>query len=339
MKYIKGFDTLRAVSITMVVMAHSLPNFWLQEHRLWHLISGDTGVLVFFVISGYLITSLLLKEKTTFGKINFKNFFARRFLRLLPPLVVFYLAVILLMATGVIQETYIGLTISVVYLYNFVPNKFYTGELGHTWSLALEEQFYFTWPFVLNYIKKQRVLAYLGISAILLSIIFLFAVYPIEFLGHFKAQRWFIPAISPIMIGALLALKKDDLVNTFRSSNLLILLFALLFSSPLYAPQEILIIAPIFQSFGIAALLLFIIQQQESLFVKVLNNPVSSYIGKISYGIYVYQGLFLRTGPGSEHWFQQFPQNLIFTLICAFLSYELLEKYFLKKKKSFAVLN
>ncbi|MCB9189515.1 MAG: acyltransferase [Flavobacteriales bacterium] len=338
MKYIKGFDTLRAISISMVVIAHSLPNFWLQESRGWHLISGDTGVLVFFVISGFLITSLLFNEKEKFGRINFKNFFIRRFLRLLPPLVLFYLSILVLMSTGMIQETYIGLGISVFYLYNFVPNKFYTPELGHTWSLALEEQFYFTWPFILTRIMKPRYLLFLGFLLVLISILFLLFLYPMQFFGHFKAQRWFIPAISPIMIGSMLAISRDWLEQKFRSTTLMFVCFLVLYSTPLYCPEKILIISPIFQSFGIGCLLLLIIKNQNSLGVQILNNKVTSYIGKISYGIYVYQGLFLRTGPGSEWWFQQFPQNLILTLVIAILSFELIEKYYLKKKKEFTTI-
>lgn len=339
MKYIKGFDTLRALSIAMVVLAHSLPSFWLQEHRIWRLISGDTGVLIFFVISGYLITSLLLREKEQTGGINFKKFFARRFLRLLPPLVILYMAILILMMLGVIQETYIGLTISIVYLYNFVPNKFYTAELGHTWSLALEEQFYFTWPFIISFFRNQKKLIYLGFSAVVLSILFLLFIYPIDFMGHFHANRWFIPAISPIMIGAMLAISKDKILDAFSNGIVQFFAFVVLFSSPLYIPASLLIISPIVQSFGIAFLLLLIISHQNTSLVKILNNPVSSYIGKMSYGIYVYQGLFLRTGPGSDYWFQQFPQNIILTLVCAFLSFELLEKYFLKKKIKYAVVS
>lgn len=338
MKYIKGFDTLRALSISMVVMAHCLPNFWLQESRWWHLISGDTGVLVFFVISGFLITSLLIHEKNAFGRIDFKKFFARRFLRLLPPLVLFYLSVLILMISGVIQETYIGLGISIFYLYNFVPNKFYTAELGHTWSLALEEQFYFTWPFVLSLIRKNKSIITIGMITVFCSILFLLFLYPINFFSHFKAQRWFIPAISPIMIGSMLAMARPWLQKKSLPVMFLLSGFIFLYASPMYFPEKLLIISPIFQSFGIGFLLLLIIEHQASLGVKLLNNKLTGYIGRISYGIYVYQGLFLRTGPGSEWWFQQFPQNLVLTLVTAVLSYELLEKYFLRKKSKFTVI-
>ena len=223
------------------------------------------------------------------------------------------------------------------YFYNFVPNKFYTAELGHTWSLALEEQFYFTWPFVIHYIKNKKTLLMLGMTAIVLSVLFLFLIYPIDFLGHFKAHRWFIPAISPIMIGAMLALRIDKIKEAIPAGLAQFLLFLACYTTPLYFPENLLIISPIFQSFGIVFLLLLIINNQDTKGVKLLNNSLTSYIGKVSYGIYVYQGLFLRTGPGSEHWFQQFPQNLILTFVVAILSYELMEKYFLKKKKKYSV--
>ena len=65
----------------------------------------------------------------------------------------------------------------------------------------------------------------------------------------------------------------------------------------------------------------------------MLNNKILSYLGKISYGVYVYQGVFLKTGPGSDLFIQQFPQNVVLTAITAILSFELIEKRFLLLKK------
>lgn len=337
MKYIKGFDTLRALSISLVVIGHILPNSWIPEKRIWLLFSGETGVLIFFVISGFLITSLLKNELNKNGIINFKNFFIRRFLRLLPPLVIFYLTVFIFMTFNVIDQYFIGLGISIFYLYNFVPNKFYSSELAHTWSLGLEEQFYFTWPFVLQYIKKSQWLLLVGGVIIILSIVFFYLIYPTEFMSHFKAHRWFIPGVTPIIIGAMLAIISPSIKHFEYSIPTYLVGFFILFMSPLWLHEDLLIIAPMFQSIGIVFLLITIIHTQDSLFIKGLNNPYTSYIGKISYGIYVYQGLFLRNGPGSENWFQQFPQNLVFTLVCAILSFEYIEKYFLNKKKKYSV--
>ncbi len=82
MNYIKGFDALRALSIGFVMLNHLGIDGFLEKNsfartRLWHLFSGETGVHIFFVLSGFLITSILLREKCQTGKINLKNFFAR----------------------------------------------------------------------------------------------------------------------------------------------------------------------------------------------------------------------------------------------------------------------
>lgn len=108
---------------------------------------------ILFTLSGFLITSILLTELKKTGRINVKNFYARRFLRLLPPLVVFYAAIAIFTHEGLIRSSSVSLAYSMFYVYNFVPHIYYTGELGHTWSLALEEQFYIIWPFVILFTR------------------------------------------------------------------------------------------------------------------------------------------------------------------------------------------
>ena len=93
---IKGFDTLRAFSILLVIITHlRFHDYFIgntfKKDRLWSLISGLTGVQIFFSLSGFLITHLLVKEKLGIGRIDFKKFYVRRFLKLLPPLLFFYL--------------------------------------------------------------------------------------------------------------------------------------------------------------------------------------------------------------------------------------------------------
>lgn len=120
MKYIKGYDTLRAFSIILVVASHLLPaGYEFYNTRLWIVVSGTTGVQIFFTLSGFLISTLLLKELKKKGKINLKNFFARRFLRLLPPLILFYLLIAIFMLKGDIQSTLVGYLLSLFYVYNF----------------------------------------------------------------------------------------------------------------------------------------------------------------------------------------------------------------------------
>jgi peptidoglycan/LPS O-acetylase OafA/YrhL len=177
--YIKGFDGLRAVSIIMVLCTHfGVYDNW--SHTGWvnsltHSITGSVGVTVFFVISGFLITTLLLNEKQRKGKINYKNFIIRRFLRLLPTLLLFYLVLLFLMYCGMLDIKPIAVLMSACYVYNYVPNPFYFSELGHTWSLAVEEQFYVFWPWVIVGFRKKGILL-LAAVLILVSLIAIYVV-------------------------------------------------------------------------------------------------------------------------------------------------------------------
>lgn len=344
MNYVKGFDSLRAISIILVIAAHMglfaiLPESAFIKTRVWMVISGTTGVQIFFTLSGFLITSILLTEKIKTGKINFRNFYARRFLRLLPPLVVFYIVIGILMQQHLIESTTTGFMYSVFYVYNFVPKLYNTPELGLTWSLALEEQFYLIWPFVLRYIQKFRSVLILITGVIALCVLAVLMFKKFEWANDYNTERWFIPAVAPVLIGSAFGiLNQMNLKNWNRliEKNTLLLFSSLvLFLSPLFFPLQVLEFSPLFQAVGVALLLVWIVCNQQSLLITALENKVLSYIGKISYGLYVYQGIFLRTGPGGKLDIQQFPLNLILTISAAILSYHLLEKPILKLKTKF----
>lgn len=342
MKYIKGFDTLRAIAILLVISSHLGLYHWLPENdylrkRVWLLISGTTGVQVFFTLSGFLITRLLLHELEEYKTIFFKNFYIRRFLRLLPPLILFYTAIALFMWMDEISNSPKGFFFSFFYLYNFVPKSLYTIELGHTWSLALEEQYYLIWPFVLYYFSTKKI--YQLIIYILVGCILAVYILPkFQFSNNFNVERWFIPAVAPIIIGSFFAfinhIKEDFYSTYFQNEKKLLLTAILLFLFPLYSP--LLSLSFIAQSIAISILLIWIVYNQSSKLTSILNTKTFSYIGKISYGLYVYQGLFLTTGPAGEMWIQKFPQNILLTFVTAILSYHLLEKPILKFKKKFS---
>lgn len=341
MQHIKGFDGLRAISILMVLFTHLawdetlLPQTPFVQQRLLHLFNGFTGVNMFFVLSGFLITLILLNEKKKTGKINFKNFYARRFLRLLPPLLIFFPTVLLLMYFKQIPETYKGWCLAVCYLYNFAPNQYYSVEIGHTWSLALEEQFYLLWPTVIHFFKKHAIAI---ISFGLIIACFLARLYLPSFphiTANYKFERWFLPAVAPVIFGCLAALYYFH-SSKKPSSILLILSFVILFTAPLYLSKNYWGALYFLQAPGVSCLLLYIAYNQKSLLTATLSIAPIAYIGKISYGIYVYQGLFLRTGAFNHGmWIQQYPQNLILTFIVAILSYHLIERKALQLKQKF----
>ncbi len=341
--YIRGFDGLRAISVLLVLLAHGstlydhLPEHDLYRVRLYALFSGETGVLVFFAISGFLITHLLLKEKERTGTINVGHFLIRRFLRLMPVLLVFLMVVVVLSQAGIIAVNSMALMAAGLYFFNFLPHTYNVVELTHTWSLGVEEQFYLLWPMGLKYLRNVTFTKIAWMLLIFCGIVLVtmhqWTIYGSpqqqQFMQDYRPMRWFIPAIAPVVAGALASLlwnNKHARFMRWTNGKDGWVLFAVLFFSPVYLPDPIFRLHYLFQGIAVAVLLSKLMEQQDALLTSVLEFSPLRFIGRISYGIYIWQGLFLRTGPGSEMLFQQFPFNILLTLVVAILSFYLLEK-------------
>ena len=141
--YRPALDGLRGIAVLLVMASHAdLPGFRL---------GGGTGVTMFFVLSGFLITALLVEEQSDTGRVNLRAFYRRRLFRLLPALVVF-LAGALAMGWGTGDHA----TAALLYVANWVrAGGGNLGDLGHTWSLAIEEQFYVIWPVLFMALAKR----------------------------------------------------------------------------------------------------------------------------------------------------------------------------------------
>lgn len=344
--HIRGYDGLRGLSVLLVLLSHlglywHLPNTSLWRQRIWPLIAGETGVYVFFSLSGFLITSLLLSEKIKFGTINFRRFYIRRFLRLTPPLFCLYVTLLILMMFGLLPQAWLALACAALYLYNYVPDSIYTNELAHTWSLGVEEQYYLIWPAVVNFLGTKATLI-LASTIIILSVI-LSLILPDSLLYHgqvfYSLNRWIVPAIAPIMVGAIGAVilhGNGTLIEYFARVKWPALLAMLLYATPLYAPLLLSKSIFIVQTMGITALLVWLFANQHGTLAAILEWRPLAYVGRISYGIYVWQGLFLRNGPGGKLPIQHFPANIVLVFIVAALSYFLIERPVLAFKERFS---
>jgi peptidoglycan/LPS O-acetylase OafA/YrhL len=155
--YLPGLDGLRALAVVAVMLYHA-DKTWLR--------GGFLGVEVFFVISGYLITLLLIGEQQQTGRVNLKQFWLRRFRRLLPALIVMmallavYVAVFYRRAQGQVRGDMIGGMSYLSNWYQIFVGAGYTAQeafapLRHLWSLAVEEQFYLVWPVVMAVILRR----------------------------------------------------------------------------------------------------------------------------------------------------------------------------------------
>jgi peptidoglycan/LPS O-acetylase OafA/YrhL len=147
MQRLRALDGLRAVSILLVLLDHLLINRLIPgDGPWWRLDMGRVGVRVFFVISGFLITGLLIRELRGTGRIQLGRFFFRRFLRLAPPALVLLGVVGGLAALGLSDAGPRAFLHAATYTSNYVAMPW---DLAHTWSLSVEEQFYLFWPLAL----------------------------------------------------------------------------------------------------------------------------------------------------------------------------------------------
>jgi peptidoglycan/LPS O-acetylase OafA/YrhL len=304
---IPSLDGLRAVSIMLVILSHliagvpdSYQHFWVIQ---WMLANGRLGVAVFFVISGYLITLLLLNELDTTNTISLRRFYLRRALRIFPAFYVFLSVMAILWITGIIPEHLPSFIAAATYTWALFPNLqgYY---INHSWSLSIEEQFYLIWPFLLRRLRRQRATRF-AITAILCMPLVRFAMYWLTpgLRGHdgFMVQAW----VDTMMIGCLLALLKGPQWELWKQRYIshraaaVVSLLAFLVLPYLRALMPGrpggafgLILYFSIQPLAIGFMLLYVIRYHDSIVGRFLNHPVVKHIGVISYSIYLWQQLF-----------------------------------------------
>ena len=339
-----SLDGIRAVSIALVLAEHgwkTLPAT-LQASPVAPIIgNGGLGVFIFFVISGFLITHLLMEERVSSGTISIKNFYIRRSFRIWPAFYIFIATIGALGAFGAISLHLSELLHSALYVWNYTLGN-NTWFLGHTWSLAVEEQFYLIWPlaFKLMDLKSSAIAAAVLIVVTPILRVGTYLLAP-EWKGHIGMMLH--TRADALMFGALTAMvyaepKFRALLQSLFRKRLHLLAFLFLFIlSPLLAARfggaYSLSIGWTLEGCCIVLLLVWVMQNPSSLVGKVLNWKPLVHIGVLSYSLYLWQQLFLtdsnHTASGA------FPINLLCTLLVAELSYHLVERPFLRLRYRF----
>ena len=342
-KRIPSLDGLRAISILMVVFSHllgtaRLPVKWLPF--AW----GDFGVTVFFVISGYLITSLLLKEHDRSGTISLRMFYFRRTMRIFPAMYVFLAVVVALGAMGLlaravepprVQLRQADVIAAATYTMNF--RVAHTWWLGHTWSLAVEEQFYLLWPAVVAYLGISRGLR-VALGAMIAAPVLRVALY-----YGWPAQRPLVDQAFPFVFDALatgcaLAILRprlwaDRRYRTVLESPLFVLVPVVVGATYAFSPSVglSLLVGRTVIHVGVALCVDWAIRFPESRVGKVLNCRPMVWIGVASYSLYLWQQLFLCRYHAA--WSTSFPLNVVLAFAAATASYHLVEQPFLRLRE------
>ena len=360
--HIKNLDGIRGLAILLVLLYHFCHLIELKWPLGLNFIidMGWAGVDLFFVLSGFLITSILIEAK---GSNNyFKTFYMRRFFRIFP---LYYLALFIVFIFAPIVINNYGSNSSInahqiwywTYLGNFysyfghLKNEYFS--VSHFWSLCIEEQFYIFWPLVI-FLTPNNKIQKLTLSMIVMTFIiraffifysnarlvyhFTFTRFDLLFAGAFLASYVKQPAFS-------IDLRKILKYGFVFSILLLIILFWLRSASAYDSYMQL---------FGYPAVLIascFIVYEgytnQSGLIARVFSNKFLAFFGIYSYGIYVIHGLlrptFLRFYNESMQYFSTPLYNKILflalaislTVGIAYLSFHLFEKRFLRLKKYF----
>lgn len=328
---IKGLDGLRAISVLLVIMSHA--EAWqalgITSSAVRSALSAQTGVNVFFVLSGFLITFLLIKEKESTGSVDIIAFIKRRALRIFP---LYYLAIFFLMYMDYVGKASIpncSFAYALTYTINFYPKECAYSAMSHFWSLSVEEHFYLFWPLIFC-LGKRTALITASVVAIACVVVGTSAFPETQ---RFYLNRWTFPAMLPILAGCILAFicnlpALSKLISDKSSSSILLIAIAFGVATPAFLNSDVIWLA------SVCALVLYIFHNQNSMLVKILEFKPLAVLGIISYGLYVWQGIFTGNGPYRSG--GAFPPavdvGVWLTFIVAPLSYVLFEKPIMRLK-------
>lgn len=366
--YFANLDILRFIAAFMVVIAHAyegwcgwwgypgfmskggdhenLTNFGIHANTA--LKNGGFGVEVFFLISGFLITYILLVEKQTTGKIDLKKFFIRRGFRIWP------LYFILIALTPFIIS-WLGKP-SPNYMANILfYNNFYTMSTGsweypfaHFWSICVEEHFYLVWPFLIAFVPHKHLLnVFWGV--VISSALVRFG-FNDSGKGFYYLYLHTLSRMDALAIGAIGA-------YTYFNNNLkfsipkiarigIYILFIVIYVDSAYNMYESNFLATTRKYFYIAVISIGMINFlfNPDALIKVNKKGVFHYLGKISYGIYMFSNILIPiiiekiiVPYNAVNMYFYFFLNIALTIIISIISYELFEKQFLKLKAKFEV--
>jgi peptidoglycan/LPS O-acetylase OafA/YrhL len=334
---IPSLDGLRAVSIALVLFAHLIgtAGFSLSVDVGSYFALGDLGVRAFFVISGFLISNLLLEEIDTSGRISLFRFYLRRTLRIFPP----YYALILVL---IVSDSWHWITLgpgdtlhALTYTANYHPSR--SWNVGHTWSLSVEEQFYLLWPAVLVLLGPRRGL-WAALSFIAVAPIVRFGLWVFVPSARNGLGTSFETVADAIATGCVLAcahewLHRQRFYRWILTSRWLFLIpiLALITGAMASRPRLYYLFGFTLRNMLIVVCVDWCVGNPNGRIGRALNSRPFVFIGAISYSIYLWQQIFLNRFV--EAWPTRVPISVILVGSAALASYYLIERPSLRMRQ------
>ncbi len=336
--YIPTLDGWRTVAVFAVIAYHARPIQvgGVSLERLQNY--GDRGVQLFFAISGLLICSRLLDEQQRHGSISLKGFYLRRLFRIQPAAIVMLAGVTVLAVVGILHVS-VGAMLASLFSYRNFFNAFATSATPddrytvHFWSLAVEEHFYLLLPAILLFARKRLV-------AVLASLSVIFLLWPPIAhklgltAGLLSGQRTDL-ALQDLFVPALLAVLLSQpefrarMMQLSRYGALIVLVVLALLVSELLLGGHV---THQITCFGFPLMIMSTMLHPEGWLGRLLETRVFTYLGRLSYSLYLWQQIFFLHRPETSvlRYVQSWPVNLIGAIACAMLSYYFVEKPMMK---------
>jgi len=334
-------DGLRGYSILTVLLDHSIggKDHWLGKHPYLHALVGDgtLGVRIFFVLSGFLITTLLLQEEDKRGRISIRGFYERRIARIFPVFYL-YLAVMLLLRTmhllplqWSVLASAATFTSNLTFLFRQGGAPDTTLVLGHFWTLSIEEQFYLIWPSCLVFLGRRWSLRLAGVVMVLLPLVRFAAAL---FLPDSHSRTWLLyrTAQDQILWGVLAAfLVHGGALERLRYVRYrlvlliapLLVIFVLCPALNWYTPFGTHAwLVPTLQTASTVVLLFWLLSGEGGLLRRALESWPAVQLGLLSYSLYIWQQPFTEWSRLSVI---PFPVNILLALCVAIVSYRVVE--------------
>jgi len=347
LKHYNELDGVRAIAVIMVLFYHFFKDVDVNYDILVLLkklsLFGKTGVSLFFVLSGFLITRILLNTKQNDS--YFKSFYIKRVLRIFP-LYYFFLVIYYFVVPLFLHQSFADFSQQIWY-WTFMQNfalTFDWNSVGpiHYWSLSVEEHFYLFWPLIIYYCSLKNV-KWAIVSLCIISFLVRFIL--IE--NQIEESLFTFARFDELAVGSFLAIL--ELQQKLVKQNLrkflavfIVFLIPLIYISLnngnyslLESCARYLVLAMVYGSF----IAITIVIEPDNFLKKILDNNALKSIGKISFGLYVYHPICFNIVINDLK-----ITNLAFTFVLSFglaylvsiLSYHLLEKKFLKLKTQFS---
>ncbi|MEO0075581.1 MAG: acyltransferase [candidate division WOR-3 bacterium] len=345
LKYYYNLDGIRGIAALIVVVFHffnSKNSEYLSNLIIYQKVTefGQHGVLMFFVLSGFVITRILIKtrENTDY----FSNFYKRRVLRIMP-LYYLFLFIWYFFPPLVFGDETTELKLQLPF-YFYIQNltkilNIKASGPRHYWSLAVEEHFYLLWPLIIYFIHPKNIGKLIGISFLLIFLLKHYMLNKGLSINYFTFTR-----IDQIMMGAYLAVLELNGFFTSKGALKKMLLIGLsifpisvlvyFFSKHFYYMKEMMKY-PLLSLFFFSLIGSLIILNENNIINRILSGKILQYLGLISYGIYVWHELVLVILSKlfiSKILIVDLMLTICLTIILAHLSYFYFEKFFLSFK-------